>query len=63
MLSEKLAYFDIPVRREFRGEPEGYRKALRVMRLAEKFNRPILTFVDTQGAYPGVDSEERNVAE
>jgi acetyl-CoA carboxylase carboxyl transferase subunit alpha len=42
---------------------EGYRKALRVMRLAEKFNRPILTFVDTQGAYPGVDSEERNVAE
>jgi len=44
-------------------KPEGYRKALRVMRLAEKFNRPILTFVDTQGAYPGVDSEERNVAE
>jgi len=44
-------------------KPEGYRKALRVMRLAEKFNHPILTFVDTQGAYPGVDSEERNVAE
>jgi acetyl-CoA carboxylase carboxyl transferase subunit alpha len=44
-------------------KPEGYRKALRVMQLAEKFNRPILTFVDTQGAYPGVDSEERNVAE
>jgi acetyl-CoA carboxylase carboxyl transferase subunit alpha len=44
-------------------KPEGYRKALRVMRLAEKFNRPILTFIDTPGAYPGVDSEERNVAE
>jgi acetyl-CoA carboxylase carboxyl transferase subunit alpha len=44
-------------------KPEGYRKALRVMRLAEKFNRPILTFVDIQGAYPGVDSEERSVAE
>jgi acetyl-CoA carboxylase carboxyl transferase subunit alpha len=44
-------------------KPEAYRKALRVMRLAEKFNRPILTFVDTQGAYPGVDSEEGNVAE
>jgi len=44
-------------------KPEGYHKALRVMRLAEKFNRPILTFVDTPGAYPGVDSEERNVAQ
>jgi acetyl-CoA carboxylase carboxyl transferase subunit alpha len=44
-------------------KPEGYRKALRVMRLAEKFNRPILTFADTPGAYPGVDSEERSVAE
>jgi acetyl-CoA carboxylase carboxyl transferase subunit alpha len=44
-------------------KPEGYRKALRVMRLAEKFNRPILTFIDTPGAYPGVDSEERSVAE
>jgi len=44
-------------------KPEGYRKALRAMRLAEKFNRPILTFVDTPGAYPGVDSEERGVAE
>ncbi len=52
------------LRRNFgMAKPEGYRKALRVMRLAEKFNRPILTFVDTQGAYPGVDSEERNVAE
>jgi acetyl-CoA carboxylase carboxyl transferase subunit alpha len=44
-------------------KPEGYRKALRVMRLAEKFNRPILTFAATPGAYPGVDSEERSVAE
>lgn len=44
-------------------KPEGYRKALRVMQLAEKFSRPVLTFVDTPGAYPGVDSEERNVAE
>src|SRR5262245_32006837 len=44
-------------------KPEGYRKALRVMRLAEKFGRPILTFVDTPGAYPGVDAEERGQAE
>lgn len=44
-------------------QPEGYRKALRVMRLAEKFHRPILTFVDTNGAYPGVDAEERGQAE
>ena len=39
--------------------PEGYRKALRVMRLAEKFGRPIITFVDTPGAYPGLEAEER----
>ncbi|MCK5618696.1 MAG: acetyl-CoA carboxylase carboxyl transferase subunit alpha, partial [Candidatus Krumholzibacteria bacterium] len=39
--------------------PEGYRKALRVMRLAEKFSRPVLTFIDTPGAYPGVGAEER----
>lgn len=39
--------------------PEGYRKALRLMRLAEKYNLPILTFIDTSGAYPGVDAEER----
>jgi acetyl-CoA carboxylase carboxyl transferase subunit alpha len=39
--------------------PEGYRKALRLMRLAEKFNLPIVTFIDTSGAYPGVDAEER----
>jgi len=44
-------------------KPEGYRKALRVMQLAEKFGRPILTFVDTPGAYPGLDAEERGQAE
>lgn len=44
-------------------KPEGYRKALRVMRLAEKFGRPIITFVDTPGAYPGIDAEERGQAE
>jgi acetyl-CoA carboxylase carboxyl transferase subunit alpha len=44
-------------------KPEGYRKALRVMQLAEKFRRPIITFVDTPGAYPGVDAEERGQAE
>src|SRR5919206_1396486 len=43
--------------------PEGYRKALRAMRLAEKFSRPIIVFVDTPAAYPGIDSEERGVAE
>jgi acetyl-CoA carboxylase carboxyl transferase subunit alpha len=43
--------------------PEGYRKALRVMRLAEKFRRPIIVFVDTPAAYPGIESEERGVAE
>ncbi len=44
-------------------KPEGYRKALRVMKLAEKFYRPIITFVDTPGAYPGIDAEERGQAE
>jgi acetyl-CoA carboxylase carboxyl transferase subunit alpha len=44
-------------------KPEGYRKALRVMRLAEKFGRPVVTFVDTPGAYPGIDAEERGQAE
>lgn len=44
-------------------KPEGYRKALRVMHLAEKFGRPIVTFVDTPGAYPGIDAEERGQAE
>ncbi|MBI4912957.1 MAG: acetyl-CoA carboxylase carboxyltransferase subunit alpha [Acidobacteria bacterium] len=43
--------------------PEGYRKALRLMKLAEKFRRPILTLIDTPGAYPGVDAEERGQAE
>jgi acetyl-CoA carboxylase carboxyl transferase subunit alpha len=44
-------------------KPEGYRKALRGMRLAEKFGRPIIVFVDTPAAYPGVESEERGIAE
>jgi acetyl-CoA carboxylase carboxyl transferase subunit alpha len=44
-------------------KPEGYRKALRVMKLAAKYGRPIFTFVDTQGAYPGLDAEERGQAE
>jgi len=44
-------------------KPEGYRKALRVMRLAAKFGRPIVTFLDTPGAYPGIDAEERGQAE
>ena len=43
--------------------PEGYRKALRIMKLAEKFHRPIIIFIDTPAAYPGVESEERGVAE
>jgi acetyl-CoA carboxylase carboxyl transferase subunit alpha len=43
--------------------PEGYRKALRTMKLAEKFGRPIIVFVDTPAAYPGIESEERGVAE
>jgi acetyl-CoA carboxylase carboxyl transferase subunit alpha len=44
-------------------KPEGYRKALRAMKLAEKFGRPVLTFIDTPGAYPGIDAEERGQAE
>ncbi len=52
------------IRRNFgQPKPEGYRKAMRLMYLAEKFRRPILTFVDTQGAYPGLDAEERGQAE
>ena len=43
--------------------PEGYRKALRLMRLAEKFGLPIVTFIDTPGAYPGIDAEERGQSE
>ncbi|MDR2377189.1 MAG: acetyl-CoA carboxylase carboxyltransferase subunit alpha [Puniceicoccales bacterium] len=44
-------------------QPEGYRKALRLMQLADRFRLPILSFVDTSGAYPGIGSEERHVAE
>lgn len=44
-------------------KPEGYRKALRVMHMAAKFGRPIFTFIDTPGAYPGIDAEERGQAE
>ena len=44
-------------------KPEGYRKALRLMKLAEKFGRPIVSFIDTPGAYPGIDAEERGQAE
>lgn len=44
-------------------KPEGYRKALRTMKLAEKFDRPIFCFIDTPGAYPGIDAEERGQAE
>jgi len=43
--------------------PEGYRKAMRLMRLAEKFDIPVFTFVDTPGAFPGIDAEERNQSE
>src|SRR3954469_2477776 len=44
-------------------KPEGYRKAIRAMKLAEKFERPIFSFIDTPGAYPGIDAEERGQAE
>jgi acetyl-CoA carboxylase carboxyl transferase subunit alpha len=44
-------------------KPEGYRKALRAMQMANKFGRPIITFLDTPGAYPGIDAEERGQAE
>ena len=44
-------------------KPEGYRKALRLMRLAERFRLPLITFIDTPGAYPGIDAEERNQSE
>jgi acetyl-CoA carboxylase carboxyl transferase subunit alpha len=43
--------------------PEGYRKALRAMKLAEKFQRPVLAFIDTPAAYPGIESEERGISE
>lgn len=52
------------IRRNFgQPRPEGYRKALRVMKMAEKFRLPVLTFIDTAGAYPGLDAEERGQAE
>ena len=52
------------IRRNFgMPRPEGYRKALRLMKLAERFRIPILTFIDTPGAYPGIDAEERNQSE
>jgi len=44
-------------------QPEGYRKALRLLRTAEKFGLPVITFIDTPGAYPGIESEERHVSE
>ncbi len=44
-------------------KPEGYRKALRIMKLGEKFSRPVICFIDTPGAYPGIDAEERGQAE
>jgi acetyl-CoA carboxylase carboxyl transferase subunit alpha len=56
MRERQLRNFGMP-------KPEGYRKALRVMQLAEKFNRPIFTLIDTPGAYPGIDAEERGQAE
>ena len=43
--------------------PEGYRKALRLMKLAEKFNKPIITLIDTPGAFPGLEAEERGQGE
>ena len=43
--------------------PEGYRKALRLMKLAEKFNKPVVTLIDTPGAYPGLEAEERGQGE
>lgn len=51
------------IRRFGMANPEGYRKALRLMRLAEKFNKPIVTLIDTPGAYPGLEAEERGQGE
>ena len=44
-------------------QPEGYRKALRLMKTAERFKLPVLTFIDTPGAYPGIDAEARGQSE
>jgi acetyl-CoA carboxylase carboxyl transferase subunit alpha len=79
IVSGVAEYHDIPVvvighqkgrdikQRSYRNfgmpKPEGYRKALRFMKMAEKFGRPVLTFIDTPGAYPGIDAEERGQAE
>ena len=61
---EKGADTEDRVRHNFgMARPEGYRKAVRLMRLAERFRLPVLTFVDTPGAHPGVDAEERGQAE
>src|SRR6185369_4520569 len=52
------------IRRNFgSAHPEGYRKALRIMRLADKFGLPVITVIDTAGAYPGIGAEERHIAE
>ena len=51
------------VKRNFVTKPEGYRKALRLMEMAERFKLPIVTLIDTPGAYPGIDSEERGIGE
>ena len=52
------------IRRNFGSpNPEGYRKALRLMQIAEKFNLPVISFIDTPGAYPGIGAEERHIAE
>ena len=53
---------DAEFRNQGRARPEGYRKAVRVMELAERFHLPLLTFIDTPGAYPGLESEERGLA-
>ena len=61
---EKGADTEDRVRHNFgMARPEGYRKAVRLMRLAERFRLPVLTFVDTPGAHPGIDAEERGQAE
>src|SRR6185312_14148909 len=51
------------IRRFGMANPEGYRKALRLMKIAEKFNKPVVTFIDTPGAYPGLEAEERGQGE
>ena len=61
---EKGRDTDEKVKRNFgMPQPEGYRKAKRLMRLAERFNMPVITFIDTAGAYPGVEGEERGQSE